>query len=247
MNTNNDLNYRLYLHKEEGFIRTSFHSEFEKFNDIKEGNVKKVKANFKNIRTNFYEGKGSLSTNPIRNIRYHMIISTAITARICVEGGMNHDEAYTLSDIYIQKVDMMNTYDEIIDLFEAMHIDFATRMANIKKEKAISVSTRKCLDYIYNHLHEKITISTLADYVQLNDSYLSKLFAQELGTPIHAFIQNTRIETAKNILQHTDFKYIDIALSLGFSSQSAFIAVFKNMVGMTPKEYRTKYYGRELS
>lgn len=247
MNTKNALNYRLYIQRETGFVRTSFHSEFEKFKDIQLGNVKKVKDNFKTIRKNFYAGKGTLSENPVRNIRYHMIISTAIVARICVEGGMNHDEAYTLSDIYIQKVDTMQTFDEILDWFETMHIDFATRMYELKKEATISITIRKCIDYIYDHLHEKITIPTLANYVERNPSYLSKLFGQEVGVPIHEFILNTRITTAKNMLQHSDFSYIDIALSLGFSSQSAFTAVFKEKVGMTPKQYRSENYGKELS
>lgn len=247
MNTNKDLKYRLFLQKENGFTRTSFQREFEKYKDIQSGNIKKVKNNFKQIRQNFYAGKGTLSNNPVNNIRYHMIISTAIIARICVEGGMNHDEAYTLSDIYIQTVDKMNSFDDILDTFEKMHIDFATRMNEIKKENVISIHVRKCIDYIYDHLHEKITVPILAEYVGLNMSYLSKLFAAETGSSIHEFIINVRLETAENMLKHSDYSYIEIAVALGFSSQSAFIAAFKKKNGITPKKYQALNYGLELS
>lgn len=246
MDTRKDLNYRLFLQKESGFTRTSFKTEFEKYKDIQNGNINKVKENFKNIRKNFYEGKGVLSDNPVNNIRYHMIISTAIIARICVEGGLKHDEAYTLSDIYIQKADKLNSFESILNLFEEMHIDFATHMNELKKESAISIHVRKSIDYIYEHLHEKITIDSLATYIGLNSSYLSKLFSNEMGISIHEFITETRISTAKNMLQYSDFSFIDIAIALGFSSQSAFISVFKSKVGITPKQYRNVSYQKEF-
>lgn len=247
MSTRQALNYRLYLQKESGFKRTSFQSEFAKYKDIQMGNTEKIKENFRIIRKDFNAGKGKLSDDPVRNIRYHMIISTAITARICVEGGMNHDEAYTLSDIYIQEVDRMDSFEKILNHFEKMQLDFASHMKEVKKANAISIHIRKCIDYIYEHLQEKITVPTLAEYTGLNSTYLSKLFAAETGTTIHNFIIDTRVDTAKNMLSHSDFSYISIALSLGFTTQSAFISIFRQRTGLTPKQYRNLYYGKEFS
>ena len=246
MNTKNDLNYRLYLQKESGFERTPFSNEFERYKDIQQGDIEKVKKNFQTVRENFHAGKGTLSNDPVRNIRYHMIISTAITARICVEGGMPHDEAYTLSDIYIQKADTTNSFDALLDLFGAMQVDFATHMHESKKRKAISIHIRKCIDYIHDHLHEKITINDLAAYVGRNASYLSKLFSKEMQTTLHCFIQNARISVAKNMLQYSNVGYTDIAMALGFSSQSAFISVFHAQTGMTPKQFRDSYYNVDV-
>lgn len=246
MNTRKELNYKLYIQKENDFIRTSIQQEFARYKDVQNGDVDKVRENFLTIRKDYYNGKGTLSKNPIRNIQYHVIIATAIIARVCVEGGMNHNEAYTLSDIYIQRVDKATSQEEIIDLLEEMQIDFATHMKELRKKNAISLHTRKCIDYIYDHLHEKVTIEELAKHIGRNPSYLSKLFAQEVGVPIHEFILNARIETAKNILTNTDFAYIDIAMSLGFSSQSAFISTFKKKTGITPKEYRNENYKKTL-
>ena len=105
MNTNKDLNYRLYVQRESGFVRTAFQSEFERYMVIRSGDVEGVKRNFKIIRKDFMKGKGELSDNPVRNIMYHFVVSAAMISRICVEGGMNHDAAYTLSDIYIKRGD----------------------------------------------------------------------------------------------------------------------------------------------
>lgn len=246
MNTQKDLNYRLYVQREDEFIRTSFSYEFDMYRDIQNGNIKKVKENIKIIKSDYLSGKGQLSKDPVRNVRYHVIIATSLVARICVEGGMPHDEAYALSDIYIQRADELSNIEAIIDLLESMQLDFAERMYDRRKENAMSIHIRKCIDYIYEHLQEKITIEQLANYVGRNPSYLSKLFHEEVGMPLHAFVTKTRITTAENMLSYSEFSYLDISMSLGFSSQSAFINVFKKATGLTPKEYRKIHYGKVL-
>ena len=52
MNTDRDLNYRLYLQREEGFRRLPISSEYEKYNAVSSGNVEKVKENFIKIKEN---------------------------------------------------------------------------------------------------------------------------------------------------------------------------------------------------
>lgn len=247
MNTNRDLNYHLYVQKMEGFNRTPFHSEFEKYMVIQSGNVEEVRKNFAKIRPNFMSGKGKLSEDPVRNVMYHFVTSVALTSRICVEGGLSHDEAYTLSDIYIQKADKCSSCEQIIDIFEEMQVDFAGRMRELKKTNATSIHIRRCIDYIYEHLHEKLTINELARFSDLNASYLSKLFLKETGVSVKTFIINAKIDTAKNMLKHSDFSYLDISLALGFSTQSAFISVFKKNTGMTPKQYREKFYHNNIT
>ena len=72
----------------------------------------------------------------------------------------------------------------------------------------------------------------------LNPSYLSKLFAREMGMGVKDYIINAKINTAKNILRYSQFPILDISISLGYSSQSAFTAAFRKATGMTPKKYR---------
>ncbi|MDD6102252.1 MAG: AraC family transcriptional regulator [Clostridiales bacterium] len=241
MNTNRDLNYRLFLHREEGFKRTSFNTEFSRYSDVSMGNVEKVKQNFIEIKNNFLEGKGILSDDHVRNVRYHIIIATAMISRACVEAGMPHDTAYTLSDIYIQRCDICDTADGLIEILGFMEMDFAERMRDIKKNAAVSIHIRKCIEYMYDHLQEKITVYSVAQYLKINPTYLSKLFVKETGTCFKAYLINIRIDVAKNMLKYSDYSYLDISLSLGFSSQSAFISVFKKVTGMTPGRYRKEY------
>lgn len=246
MNTDRDLNYRLYMQHTIGFTRPSFRSEFAKYMSIQSGDVETVRQNLRAMRENFSAGKGQLSDDPVRNVRYHLIVAAALTSRICVEGGMSHDTAYTLSDIYIQRADKCDSCEKLLDLFVTMQMDFAQRMSELRKNNVISIHVRRCIDYIYDHLHERISVKDLAALVGLNDSYLSKLFAKETGTSMTEFILAAKITTAENMLKFSDFSYLDISLALGFSSQSAFISAFKKQTGTTPKKYRELHYKGSL-
>jgi AraC-like DNA-binding protein len=55
---------------------------------------------------------------------------------------------------------------------------------------------------------------------------------------VKAYINNAKVETAKQMLIQSDYSITDISLSLGFSSQSAFTACFKQYTGVTPGSYR---------
>lgn len=241
MNTDHDLNYRLYLQREEGFRRIPISSEYEKYNAVSSGNVERVKENFIKIKENYYNGKGVLSDDPVKNVRYHFIISTAIISRVCIENGMSHDLAYTLSDIYIRRADKCESIEKIIDMIGEMHMDYAERMRELKKENVISIHIRKCIDYIYDNLQEKLTVRSMAEYLQIDPTYLSKLFSKEVGISFREFIINARVSVAKNMLAYSDFSFSEVSLSLGFSSQSAFTDTFKRLTGMTPGKYRALY------
>ena len=238
MDTGKELIYSLYIQREEEFVRTDIKKEYERYNDIKNGDIEKVKENFAELRKDFFKGKGLLSKDPLRNVKYHFIVSIGVISRICLNNGMPHDEAYTMSDIYIQAVDECTEIDQVIDLLEQAQIDYATRMKKLLQKKGYSVYVRHAIDYIYDHLHEPITMEQLARGEGLNPSYFSKIFAEEIGTPVKAYIISIKINTSKNMLEKSDYSISDIAYSLGFSSQSAFTATFKKLTGTTPASFR---------
>ena len=245
MNTNRDLNYRLYLHKTEGFERTPYKKEFERYADVREGGIEQIKKNMQEIRKDFLKGKGVLSKDRLRNIRYHIIVAVAMVSRNCIDGGMPHDAAYTLADIYIQRADVCTSEEKLIDLLEEMQLDYASRMRTIKKDMAISIHIRKCIDYIYDNLDKKLTVNELSEVVNLNVTYFSKLFLKETGMSVKDYVHDVKINTARNMLTLSDYDYSEIALGLGFSSQSAFITLFKQKTGITPKKYRDTYSKHE--
>ena len=120
--------------------------------------------------------------------------------------------------------------------------DFTGKMVLFKKSSILSKPVMQCVNYIYSHIKERITISTLADYTGLSENYLSRIFKQNLGVSISDYIREKKIEKATHLLRYSDKSLIDIANYLSFSSQSHFIKTFENFMGITPKKYRDKYY-----
>lgn len=216
--------------------------EYAFYNAVKEGNMEYVRENCAQGAFTNPEGMGKLSRNSLTNIRYHYVITVAMITRHCVEGGMELEQAYRLSDFYILKMDSCSTIAEIAALHNNMVLDFTGKMVFIHKKTIISRSIIQCTDYIYTHLHERITVDTLATYTGLSASYLSRLFKKNLGLSVSDYIREKKIEKAENLLKYSNYSYIEIANYLSFSSQSHFIQTFEKMTGMTPKKYRDKHY-----
>ena len=241
MDMNRELNYRLFVQIEEDFQRTEIKSEFARYDAIKNGDVEGVRAAVEIIRANYYQGKGRLSDHLLRNNQYHFAIGTGIIARVCIDGGMKHEIAYTLSDIYIRKCDKCNDPKEVIELTGRMMLDFAERMKEIRKADSVSLHIRRTVDYIYRNLGIPLTLEMAAKHEKLNPSYLSKLFSEEMKLPFKSYVLKAKITTAQNILIFSEFSISEIAFSLGFSTQSAFSAAFRRLTGMTPMQYRNRY------
>jgi len=247
MDTNKILDYRLYIQREEDFVRADHVAEFGQYNKIRNGDVEGVRNRFKIARKNFLNGKdgrGVLSQNPLRNAVYHLVASAAVISRLCIDGGMDMNTAYTLSDIYINKADEAESIEQVMDLIADMQVDYATRMREIKKADVVSIHIRRALDYIYNNLNRPITVTELAERQNLNPEYFSRLFVNETGKKVSDFITDTKMKTAQNMLSHSEYSILDISMSLGYSSQSAFSTVFKKYCGMTPKKYRDVNRGK---
>lgn len=241
-----NLDYQLFLQREEHFFHQPYHNEINFYTAIKTGNItfieeskKKYSNNTSGTKTS--EGKGTLSRDPVKNERYHLIVNAALITRNCIEGGLAEEDAYTLSDLYIRLADETNSIAELQRINDEMVREFTLKMKDLRTKQVISKHISQCINYIYDHLHEQITIDILSKQVALHPCYLATLFKKETGMTIHSFIQNKRLETAENMLKNSVYTCSEIANTLCFSSQSHFIRTFQKKYGMTPNEYRKKY------
>lgn len=217
-------------------------NELHFYNAIINGDREYLDNNFKNKTFTDPAGMGKLSENPLQNIRYHFVVTTAMITRYCVHAGMEQAKAYTLSDFYILKMDKCRTSDEISALHDTMCYDFCDRMNILRRSQILSKPIVLCIDYIYSHIHYRITIKELAEHLNISESYLSKLFRKEMGVTLSDYILSLKIDKAKNLLRYSDYNIVDIANNLSFSSQSHFIQVFQKKTGLSPHKYRTKYF-----
>ena len=188
------------------------------------------------------EGYGKLSEDKIRNIKYHLIITIALIARFCIEAGMSMETSYTISDIFINRLDVSTTEEELSQIHKEVFLEYAKRMQAVNSGNAYSKHILMCLDLIYDNIYSGIRVQELADKLGLSAQYLSKLFRQEVGVTISEYIMSRRIQAAENMLKYSDYSSIDIGNYLNFSSHSHFISAFRKHTGLTPKQYREEYF-----
>jgi AraC family transcriptional regulator len=95
------------------------------------------------------------------------------------------------------------------------------------------------LDYIHAHLDRNIKLSDLAALLDLSQFHFSHLFKQSIGISPYQYSIQQRIERAQQLLKQTDRSITEIALECGFNSHSHLSKQFRQLVGITPKAYRS--------
>lgn len=238
--TEKELKIREFIIRENELVHAPYEPEFEFYHAVKRGDIKKV-GELCGEHFSEKPGFGILSDNRLQNFKYHLVVTIAMVARTCIEAGMSHTQAYTLSDIYIQQTDRCGSIGEIDRLHDKMALDYAGKMQTLHKKAICSRPVVDCVNYIYEHLHTRITLEELSSYVNLNPSYLSKLFKKEMKMTISRYITLQKVETAKNMLRYSRYTVAQIASFLAFPSQSYFTEIFRKNVGETPIRYRNAY------
>jgi AraC-like DNA-binding protein len=98
-------------------------------------------------------------------------------------------------------------------------------------------------EYIRNNYTEiDLSLNTIADAVNINSAYLSKLFKDETNENVTEYIGKLRIQKAKKLLDNTYISVKEVGYSVGFNSIQTFIRTFKRYEGITPGKYNTTEY-----
>lgn len=241
----NDINHALdseiFESRESQKVHAPYSQELRYLSAIKNGDPELV---CQTLFTYSEEGTGRMSLNPMRQQMYAFIASITMVTRFAIEGGLAEEEAYYLSDIYIQKADLCSVPEDIWKIHHAMALDFANKVRSAKEKKKNSAPIQLATKYIFSHLHYQITLSELAEYVGFSENYLCALFKQETGETITEFIHKKRIAEAESLLRYSEYSISDISQYLGFCSQSHFTHIFVKYAGMTPMRFRKLYFSR---
>ena len=97
----------------------------------------------------------------------------------------------------------------------------------------------QAITYINNHYKEAFTLSKMAEDLNMNKFTLSRLFNEQLHIGFSKYINNIRIDNAKNLLTNTEKPIIEICYECGYESLRTFNRVFLQTVNTSPRQYRT--------
>lgn len=104
-------------------------------------------------------------------------------------------------------------------------------------EYSMNVYIQKALEFIHNN-YDTIRISDVAEYVGFSRSYFSHCFHKHIGVSPQEYLLQYRMKQGCRLLLTTDMKIQDIAEKIGYDSGLNFSRSFRQMYGISPKEYR---------
>ena len=184
---------------------------------------------------------------------------------ICTEGVWHHC-AYWFQIVGVElpqgiiKINLDNEESEINKIIKLVRqaTPYAIKMANSlllkkiiywtnlysenEKKKKYPDSILQALSYINNHLSESLKLESIGDKIGYSKRQLQNLFIKHLGTSPRQYIIKERIKLACSFLENTNEPLEIIAETLGFSSATHFMTSFKQMMNMTPTEYRKEKF-----
>ncbi len=126
-------------------------------------------------------------------------------------------------------------------LYELLHIILSDSKAKVNPEEKSAGGNRtiqRAIRYIGDHYFEDICLKDIAEHVNFSPVYFHNVFKEYMGLTIHKYIEETRLNKAKEYLLSSDFSLEEIGLRCGYKSHSYFAYCFKKAEGITPTAYR---------
>lgn len=96
----------------------------------------------------------------------------------------------------------------------------------------------KAVDIINKYYYEDLSLQTVAAGININPSYLSRIFKLETGNNFVSYLTKIRLEKAKQYLESKKLKVYEVAEKVGYSNYAYFSRIFKKVVGVSPEEYK---------
>lgn len=182
---------------------------------------------------------GTLAKNELRSKKNLVVAATTLYTRAAIAGGLSTVEAYSMSDNIIKDSEEKREITNIYEYTRAIGELFLQRVQRTKRQNMPPL-IYKAQEYIYTNLTTIESVSEIAAFLGVSQSYLMHLFKEVTGTSLMTYVNQLKINEACRLLVFSNKSLAEIAYELGFSSQSQFSRNFKAYVKQTPLSYRKK-------
>lgn len=147
-------------------------------------------------------------------------------------------EKYSLNHLYKN----IYKYETLEDIKQLMLSFYSTILSKVKEKNKFldnrySKYTIKCISYIEGNYGKQISLQNAADFIGVNAAYLSKVFKNDVSKNFVEFLNNYRVEKAKELIQMKSYKIKEISELVGFNNYNYFFKVFKQITDVTPLEF----------
>lgn len=217
----------------------TYEAEREMLRIVREGDIANFRAQMDRISVTGRMGKLSRD-DALRQMKNAVITCLVLFSRAAMEGGLDPEVSYTLSDRYFQSIEACQSVPDLMEIALPMQEDYIRRVHQCRTG-GLSQPIQALCDYIDLHLEEPLDLAPLAQRSGYAEYYLSRKFKKETGLAPSDYIRKKRLERAAHLLRSTQEDIREIGARLQFCSQSHFSDSFRRQYGVTPSAYRSGY------
>lgn len=170
-----------------------------------------------------------------------LFIWNAVYMREILKKGTYAQNLHTIYNKFYKKISKASNLEEL----HSLEIQIASAYLDLliyDAEVTDSFIVNKMLVYLHWNIENHTTIDGLAERLGISKGYASSCFKKHMGVTIMQYAKKIKIERAKTLLLNSTSSILEIALLLGFYDQAHFTKSFKELVGVTPTEFRNNNY-----
>jgi AraC-like DNA-binding protein len=184
------------------------------------------------------ENKEFIPTTTKKN---DLMIWNVIFAREIIKQGTSKQFIHTLYNKFYRTIQSTNT----LELLQKLELNIATSYLDILinfVEVTDNFIINKVIGFLYIRLEDHLSLKEISDELKVSVGHISRCFKKNMGVSIMTYFKHIKIDRAKTLLKSTDKTILEISAQLSFCDQGNFTKAFKEIVGITPTEYRNNYY-----
>ncbi len=170
-------------------------------------------------------------------LKARLVELLSVLSRAAAQGGVDINMLLSKNLTYIDTVLRLGTQEDLCIWISRALDEFIESVYSSQDARKIS-QLRPAMEYMQYHFDQPLTLEDIARQAYLSVSRLSHLFKEQMGVTVVDYLTNIRINQAKQRLITSDSTCTQICFEVGYNNQSYFTRVFKQVVGMTPRQFR---------
>lgn len=152
-----------------------------------------------------------------------------------------------------ESIEIMQHYDQVGNIYnfknfydyyyclEALILQLHEYTKQLKSVYSEQRYMEEALQYIEQNYYKDLNLAVISNYVSLNYSYFSHMFKEYTGQNFVDYVKQVRVKKAKQYLHHPTLKIFEISQKVGYKNPKQFTRVFREIEGVSPKEYRENH------
>lgn len=174
----------------------------------------------------------------MRQVKDNLIVFTALCARTAIRSGVNLNAAKTRESEWVRQIEELRGFGAVSRIVQGMYRDFQQMIRQVLEADGLSKAVRDARDYIRMNYTKSLSAEEIARHCGYTEYYLTRKFAKEMGMKLTDYIRSVRLDAAKVMLLTSEKDIQQISEELQFGSRSYFDRVFRQEIGLSPKQFR---------